>query len=433
MAAIEQIIQIAVNERTSGAANVLAGTANTTANTANTTANTALTNAATAQATADGAIQHSDFTIAQSAIDSGYITRTGMGNSATYAFTAPAAVNLSDVRSYTNATARNAIDNVEWHVGDIAILSESSTGTRTESVDSPYVVTGFVSSSIRIFNAWDVDNDRLRDNLGFADGDTIRFRNTSGDIVGTTSPGNNGNFVVSNIRRLTGTAHVLFDITPTLAAFNPALDVGSAIVVSQTVTFNNVSGTYLYTGAVNNDNHTGATVDGDWTLLTVPAGTASNSDLATFSLNGGASALLGAVEYNSTTDTLTINSQQIELATTTPTITRNHYQYTGADLVITGIASGTQNQVFTIPTNATNWTNRYPGTTQVPNVWPVSASLYGTTGGKMVYGTVAQGGDWVFDSTRANIIITIPAAQRIELGAGENEQLLLEMETLTTS
>ena len=441
MAAIEQIIQIAANERSASSAQSTAdtaaqsaATANTAAGMAQTTANTAVTNAAAAQTTANNAIPHTAIT---NAAGSGLtITNPGMPN-ATYSFAAPTQINLSDVHTYTTAAVRNAVSDVAWHIGDIAILTQSSSGTRMESVDSPYSVTGFVGPGVRIFNAWDVDNDMLRDNLGFTNGDTIRFRNTSDDIVGTTTPGNNGNFVVSNIRRISGTAHVLFDITPALGPFNPALDVGSAIVTTQSVTFNIVSGTYIYTGASAGDNYTGVTTDADWTLLNVPGGTAANSDLATFTLNTADPARLGQVTYNSTTDVLTINGTAIELATTAPalpTLTRNFFQYTGTTLNITGIGpSGTDGpQTINVATNSTNWTNRLGGAA-VGTSWPTAtASLY-IDSNKGTYGTPANAGDWVFTGNGTGITITISQEQRRLHPVGALIPISLEMETLVLS
>ena len=437
MAAIEQIIQIAANERVADAANTLAGTANTTANTANATANTANATATAAQTTANGAIQHTAFTVSQAAINSGYITVAGSGNSTTYTLSAPAAVNLSDVRSFTNATARNAFNNsAGWHTGDIAILTESEQRAGELSFsDTPFTYSAFVSStSFRSNGAWDNANNRPAANLGFGTGDTIRFR-LFGDtrIAGSTQGGTD--FTVQTIAQQSpgsSNAIITIDRSTLPADSQPPVDTGSTILAgTMTPGANIVSGTYLYTGATSGENETGVTVDADWTLLTVPAGTASNSDLATFSLNGAAASTLGAIAYNSTADTLTINGQSIELATTPVTFGRNFYQYTGADLVITGLGpTGTGDQEFTV-TIPSNWTHRRgPAGATLPATWDASASLFGN-GMKLSYGPAANGNDWLLDATGATITITVSQAQRRELGAGESRSLLLEMETIT--
>ena len=186
------------------------------------------------------------------------------------------AINLSDVRTFTTTIARNAESTVEWHEGDIAIITEETMvpgGIALE--DTGFIVTGFVGSSIRLFNAWDDDNDVPANGLGFGNGDTIQFVNTSSQTVGTTTPGD-ANFVVSNLRQQTGTTtNALFDITPALGAFNPALDVGSAIFVAQAQPATTVPvGTYVYTGT--DQTAAAATTDDDWELLRTP--TATNLD-----------------------------------------------------------------------------------------------------------------------------------------------------------
>ena len=429
MAAIEQIIQIAANERVAGAANTLAGTANTTANTAASNASTALTRAAAAQTTADGAIQHTAFTVNQTAIDSGYISVSGSGNSRTYTLNAPAAVNLSDVRTYTNATARNAISDVAWHTGDIAILSESEMRPGEmmfTATPLTILLGGGATNQLRVLNGWDTTLNAAQP--GARANDVIRFSGDSGATFrGSGSGGSGTDWTVDPTEQLSGTiARITLDRVPNS---NDGLDNGDVIYLGAAGTPSTiVSGTYLYTGATSGDNHTGVTVDADWTLLNVPAGTASNSDLATFELNGGAPAILGSVEYNSTTDVLTINSQQIDLATTPVSFSRNFYQYTGADLVITGLGpTGTGDQEFTV-TISGNWTSRFGAA--VPTSWPNSASLFGN-GMKLSYGPAANGNDWVIDGARTTITITVSQAQRRELGAGESRSLLLEMETIT--
>lgn len=411
MAAIEQIIQISSNERT-----------------------------------ADTALVRAEAAVRPSEIRGAGVTTSTEGGRSIFTFDR---FNLSNAHTFTNAATRNAgfpydggtqtSADIEWNIGDIAILSQSSQGTRMESVDSPYAVTGFVGPGVRIFNAWDVDNDQLRDNLGFADGDTIRFRNTSGDIVGTTTPGNNGNFVVSNLRRISGTAHVLFDITPALGPFDPALDVGSAIVTTQSVSFNINSGTYVYTGATSSDAHTGATVDNDWVLLEAPGGAAAAGDLATFSTDAGATtSRLDAVEYDG-------NNNRLSFTNAGGTVTnvdvgggvnvRRFYRYSGAARTITGLSEAdTGNQTFTIAT-AGMWTATNGGTPPT-STWPQNASLY-ANGLKLTYGTAASGADWIFDGTRANLTITVTQAQRRELGLDmdgtpRTRTLNMEMETLET-
>ena len=200
---------------------------------------------------------------------------TGLTVSATGALDAsPQSLNLSDVETFATITARNAHDTTVWHEGDVAIITEETMvpgGTALD--DTGFIVTGFVGSSIRLFNAWDTTNDVPVNGLGFANGDTIRFVNTSGDTVGTTTPGNNGDFVVSNLRQqTTGSTNALFDITPPLAAFNPALDVGSRIfaLVAQPATTVPI-GTYVYVGA--DQTSAAATTNDDWELLRTPTST----------------------------------------------------------------------------------------------------------------------------------------------------------------
>ena len=185
-------------------------------------------------------------------------------------------INLSDVRTFATTTARNAESTVEWHEGDIAIVTEETTVPGGVALDDTgFIVTGFSGSSIRLFNAWDTTNDVPVNGLGFGNGDTIQFVNTSGDTVGTTTPGD-ANFVVSNLRQQTaGSTNALFDITPALGAFNPALDVGSRIFASVDQPATTVPlGTYVYTGT--DQTSAGVTTDADWTLLITP--TAANLD-----------------------------------------------------------------------------------------------------------------------------------------------------------
>lgn len=447
MAAIEQIIQIAVNERTASSAQTDATTAIANAATAQTRADLGVTNAAAAQTTADGAIQHSAFTVNQTAIDSGYITVTGSGNSRTFALSAPTAVNLSDVRTFTNATARNAFTNSDgWHTGDIAILTESEQRAgEMQFTATSFAYNAFVTSTtFRVNGGWDNANNRPVSNLGFAQNSIIRFR-LFGDtrIAGSTQGGTD--FTVQGItQQAPGSSNAIVEIDrSTLPADSqPPVDTGSTILAGMTTPGANiVSGTYLYVGTTSGENETGVTVDNDWVLLTVPAGTAGNDDLATFRLDTsggtGTASRLDALTYNSSTDVLTINGNTIELATTTPplpTITRNHFQYTGPTINILGIGETGTDGVQTIPvaTNATNWTNRLGGAA-VGTSWPTNSATLSIDSNNALYGTAAQGGEWTFTGNGTGISITISQEQRRRFPVGHMEPITLEMETLVLS
>jgi len=406
MAAIEQIIQIAANERA----------------------------AESAQTTADAAIPHTAITN----LSGSGLTITNPGTpQATYSFAAPTVVNLSDVQTYDNPAARNMADNITWHRGDIAIVTntgDTSEGGTTPTASNYAVLSVPTATTFIIPGAYDRVNDEYRSDIPDI-GDVVRFHEGGNTFSGSTSGGTD--FIINDRARTNvGNDQVTFTVNRSLSAVVPPVNGAETVYIGEGPTVTTVtSGTYIFTADAD-QTAPAATVNADWTLLNVPGGTAGSSDLATFTLDTSASVRLESITYNSSTDVLTVNGNTIELATTTPalpTITRNFYQYIGTTINIEGIGPGGTdgNQTITIPVNATNWANRFGGA-GIPSVWPATASLY-MDGQKLIYGTVAQSGEWVFDSTRANMVITITQAQRREYPAGQMIPVDLEVETMVLS
>ena len=411
MAAIEQIIQIASNERTAGAA----------------------------QTRADAAVRPTEI------MGAGVRTTTVSGRTI-FNFDR---FNLSNAHTFATPTTRNAgfpydggsqtSADIEWTVGDIAIISTTGDITipGTTPTPSSYSVLSVPSATTFIIaGAYDRANNEFRSDIPDA-GNIVRFDEGGNRLSGSTSGGTDFQ-IVSRARTNPGNDQVTFTVNRSLSAVVPAVDGAETVLIGSSPTTTEVmSGTYVYTGATTGTTHTGATVNNDWVLLEAPGGAASSADLATFSLDGGATtSRLEAVEFDSGNSRLVF----INAAGTTTNVdigsggvnTRRFYRYSGTTLTITGLdPADTGNQTFTVATPG-NWTATNGGTAPTAT-WPQSASLY-ANGLKLTYGATPNG-DWVFDGTRANLTITITQEQRRELGLDEDgnpetRTLNLEMETL---
>ena len=467
MAAIEQIIQIAVNERTAeqgvsdaSAAQMTATSAATAASNAATAAGNAATAAGNAQTTANTAETRANASVAYDDITTSAgsgLTISGAGNSRTYSFGRPTVLNTSDVHTFATPSARNAASTIEWHIGDIAVVTTGGVvGGAFAPTAGNYSYNRFNSAtSFTIFNAYDIANDQLNTDLGFDVGDTIQFRNADNRLAGSVSGGTE--FVVNNIERDDPTSTTNANIIVTLdrstlpSAINPPSEVGSVILVTSATTV--VSGSYVYNGSTSMDDHTGVTVSSDWTLLNAPGDVASNAALATFQLGSGDPSRLSTVVYDSGAMTLTINGTSVEVGGGAGgSIERNFYRYSGPAIQIEGLpseqADGTpidpttqQAQAIPVAVGTTNWTSSY-GPTAVPTTnWPQNASVF-ALGDKLLYGA-SPNGDWVFTDTggtmRTGFTISISVAQRRILGGeydnagtftANTQPLRLEVETL---
>ena len=411
MAAIEQIIRIAENERDAASAATAAGNAQTTANTANTAAGNAQTTANTANTLAAAAIPHTAIT---NATGSG-LTITGSGNSATYAFGAPTAINLSDVETYANPAARNAAADIAWHKGDIAIVTSAgdiSSGGSTPVTTGYSVLSVPTATTFVVAGAYDRTNDEYQANAPDV-GDVVRFDEGGGNFSGSTSGGTDFT-ITARERTNTGNDQVTFTVNRSLSDVVPAVNGAEEVFAGAGPTVESVaSGTYVYTGT--DQSAAAITTNDDWTMLAVAGGTAGSADLATFDAGSGTAVTLGALVYNPNTDTLTINGTTIDLANTA--IIRSFY--TGAATITTGsTALSTPVALAAFSATATN-----PDGVARPTAWPQNSSLF-ADGMKLVYGT-----DWTFNADRTVVNILTSAADRAELTA--DEPLVLEMEAIT--
>ena len=463
MAAIEQIIQIAVNERTANQGVTNAATAQTTATNAATAASNAATtasNAATAASTATTTANNAQMT-ADAALPIANITTGGHNyvtldaSAKTLTFSAPS-VNLTDVNTFTTPALRNSANTIVWHEGDVAIVTSSGTveGTTFAPTSGAYTIGSFQGTNgFRVFNAYNTTADDFNTDLDFGIGDIIQLRTQNNQIVGsTTGP---DQFLVTNLQRVDGTAHVDVTLDTNLTpagGVTPLPDTGATILVTSAETV--VSGTYVYTGQ--DQTTAAATAISDWTLLPTPGGTANLSNLATFTLDTNDPTQLNTVVYDSSNETLSVNGTSISVGGSSGgSVERNFYRYSGTMLEITGLpseqADGTpidiatqQAQTIPVAIGTANWTSSY-GPTAVPTTnWPQNASVF-AQGSKLLYGA-SPDGDWVFTDTttggtttaRTGFTITISAAQRRDLGGQYNgatfmantQPLRLEVETL---
>ena len=178
----------------------------------------------------------------------------------------PTTINLSDVQVYATTTARNAATNIEWHVGDVAIVS-GPTSTAGEFAQSNFPFTSFIdSTSFRSAGGWDTTNGVSL--LDFEVGDVLQFRTSTGTIAGSTTGGTD--FTVTTIEQFSTTTQA--QVTLNRAYFpadgvSPAPSNGDLIFVQQMGT-SIPANTYLYTGT--DQTSAAATTDDDWTVLRTP-------------------------------------------------------------------------------------------------------------------------------------------------------------------
>lgn len=185
----------------------------------------------------------------------------------------PTTINLSDVQVYDTTTARNAATDIEWHVGDVAIVS-GPTSTAGQFAQSNFPFTSFITSTtFRSAGGWDETEGRSL--LDFEVGDVLQFRTSGGTIAGSSTGGTD--FTVTAIARFGTTSQA--EVTLNRAYFpadgvSPAPSNGDQIWVQQEGT-SIPANTYLYTGTDQTATGAAATTDDDWTVLRTP--TASES------------------------------------------------------------------------------------------------------------------------------------------------------------
>ena len=220
----------------------------------------------------------------------------------------PQSLNLSDVHTFADPAARNSEAAVEWHEGDIAIVTASGdvTSGGGTPVDTGFTYSAFVSAtSFRVNGGWDGTNDVSL--LPFGAGDDIRFQLFGSTTFAGSTTGGLDFEVVSVAQQgptggAAGNAIVTVNRDTLPASVQPPIDSGSSIFAAPAATTVTVgAGTYIYTGT--DQTAAAATMNSDWTLLTVPDGTASDADLVQF-INGSSTERLSSVTYNSASNEL---------------------------------------------------------------------------------------------------------------------------------
>ena len=378
----------------------------------------------------------------------------------TVRFANPRNVQLGDAHSFSNTTARNAADTIEWHQGDIALIPGGPTVT-----DSGFQYTAFIdSTNFRVANGWNTTTDASL--LNFEVGDTLQFHASNGTVAGSTTGGTD--FVVTAIDQFGSTNQA--QVTLNRGTFpadgvSPLPSNGDDIFI---VMGGGDGATYIYTGT--DQTSAGVTDDDDWTqvetqfagITTSLASNAAINPLADAATdiqipsfqNGSMGATgLGQVVYTpaagDTPASLSINGQSITVGGGGGgDIIRNHYGYNGPALTVEGLdpsnpQAGDEAQTFNIATTERdtvamtgNWTlNRGSAAVPTADGWPQNVSLYGA-GDKFFYGT-----DWTINSDGSMITVVISVERRRQLAGGPDQNgnfspnsfdLVLEVETLTS-
>lgn len=336
-----------------------------------------------------------------------------------------AAVNLGSAHTFTNPAGRNAgfpfdggtqtSAEIVWHRGDIAIVTETGNVTLGGGgfVDSGSVYSTFVTTTtFRIFNGWDIANNRAASDLGFAAGDTIRFTDNDGvTFRGSISGGTD--FTVVSIAQFSTTNNALVTLNKGTfpADLNPAVSVGDKIFVSSTTMTTVPSGSYVFTA--DDQTTAAATTNDDWSLLRAPDGTATQDMLATFSADGAAASALGAITYNSTTETLIIDGTSISTGGGGGT-SIDYNTYTSSETITTGTTA------LDIPILITDWAadTGSPALTAIDSTNNIAIYVAGQKLLKSEYALASN-----------TITITIPAARRMEL----TENLTVTVELVITT
>ena len=181
-------------------------------------------------------------------------------------------VNLSDVQTYATTTARNAATNIEWHVGDVAIVTGPTTTTGAFA-DSTYTALAFPSATtVRLSSgSWD---EATGTGVGIEVGDVIQFRTAAGTIAGSTSGGTD--FTVQAVAQFASTQALITVDRSTFPAggVSPLPSSGDQVWIQGTggtVPAN----TYIYTGT--DQTSAGVTTDSDWTVLRTPTASETGS------------------------------------------------------------------------------------------------------------------------------------------------------------
>ena len=187
------------------------------------------------------------------------------------------AVNLTDVRTFASTTARNAESTVEWHEGDVAIVTAPTlVPGATAFVDSNFDFSSFLTSTtFRVNGGWDGAADASL--LPFAAGDDIQFLTPSGlagsvsggtdfEVVGVTQQGPTGGAANNAIVEVARGYFPADGVSP--APSNADTDV---LYETTTDPVTEPLGTYVYTGT--DQTAAGVTMNSDWTILRNPGAT----------------------------------------------------------------------------------------------------------------------------------------------------------------
>lgn len=374
---------------------------------------------------------------------SGFVTANSDG---TITFANPQNIQLGDAHSYDSTQARNAATNVEWHVGDIAIIPGGSAIT-----DTGFQYTAFIdSTNFRVANGWDTTNDESA--LTFDVGDTIQIHAAgTGVVAGSIAGGTD--FVVTAIVQFGSTNQA--QVTLNRGTFpadgvSPLPSNGDDIFLVGVPT---QGATYFYTGT--DQTQAGVTTDADWTEI-VPQFEGVTTELASGSAIGtvaGTTTLmipsfqngtdtatgLGQINYTpaagNTPASLTINGTSITVGGGLSDVTRNSFYYqhvldTSANTAVTITIPIADIQVL-FPANATRPTS-FPASTAVyilgMKLFPQgTVTRRATNGGADASGTF---GDYTFGSNNTSITISLSVDQANAVRQQNNGLLDVEIETL---
>ena len=184
------------------------------------------------------------------------------------------AVNLTDVRTFASTTARNSEATVEWHEGDVAIVTAETmvmVPGGFEDTTRTVLLGGGAANEIRVSGIWDVAAGEAI--AGFEDGAIIRFTNDGGATFrGSAAGGSGTDFTITAVRQNGPGANAIVTLDRTPNA-NDGIDNGDAIFAQTAppTTVTQPLGTYVYTGT--DQTAAGVTDNDDWTLLINPAST----------------------------------------------------------------------------------------------------------------------------------------------------------------
>ena len=369
------------------------------------------------------------------------------------------AVNLSDVRTFTNVAARNAENTVAWHQGDIAIVTSNTMMTSSGSAQLPgtpqVAQDAFVADSI-------ADRDTIANFLtDDMDADGNGRRTVANDVTGTYGP-TAADQSTGTISVPAGTEFFLNGravVFVSLTGFRTGPQLNNAVVVltggnisGPTVDTGVGSGTYVYTGMDqvdnNGDDDPAATTDASWTILRAPSDSAGLADLATFEDDDTDSTprRLSMITFNSDGDMVLSDGLNTRTfaggggGISGVNLRRNHYR---TQITISARTSDMDMTNDTITVPITNFTAvSGSGSDTLGATFGETATFYldgikifeGPPASVASDGTITQtiqNGDFQFNADDDQIVITIINPRRP--GPGEAVPPgILELETITT-